>query len=129
MDSDEIKQHLLFGLLVFEMPGLGMKFQIDTDLRRKHLQRAEDGHINKVNQSCTVGLGVYLEHTSESRIAISATAVTEDGLCTRNVVVKQNHFHLILQQVHHIFNGVCGSLGKREQHIIIDFGLLHGSRV
>ena len=124
--SDEIKQHLVFRLLILEVAGACMEFEVKTNVSRHKLKRLIDGHCDAVNQTSLVCLGVYLEHPSEGRIAVGTATVSKGGVETRDVVIQEYHLHLIFEHIHYLFEWKRCSNGEDDERIVlVIYRLLH----
>lgn len=65
-----------------------------------------------------ISLSVHLEHLAERWIGVSACTMAERFVLHRNVMIKHNQFHIILQHIHHFFQVIRIMQWKSQQDIV-----------
>ena len=101
--SHETHQHVRLVTLVLEEACPRLQFHVVAQVTVHELQGLIDCHHDGVDISIGIRTGIHLVHPPEIRVGEGTAELSELCMYGSHLVVKDDQFHLVFEQVHHLF--------------------------
>lgn len=101
--SHKTHQHVRLVTLVLEEACPRLQFHVVAQVTVHEFQGLIDCHHDGVDISIGIRTGIHLVHPPEIRVGEGTAELSELCMYGSHLVVKDDQFHLVFEQVHHLF--------------------------